>query len=143
MAIWKRKRKGERGFTLIELVVVLAILGILIALAVPRYLGARKSALVAEGDNALQEMKTLSWAYYQQYSTFTGLDTGFPGVIGFQPPGTACWTFTIPSATGTAVGLRATGNSTGRTACAILTGAEQINVTLDNTGASTRATSGL
>jgi prepilin-type N-terminal cleavage/methylation domain-containing protein len=141
--IWKKKRKSDRGFTLIELVVVLAILGILIALAVPRYLGARKSALVAEGDNALQEMKTLSWAYYQQYSTFSGLDTGFPGVIGFQPPGTACWTFTIPSASGTIVGLRATGNTTGRTACNILSGSEQINVTLDNTGASTRATSGL
>jgi type IV pilus assembly protein PilE len=142
-AIWKKKRRSERGFTLIELVVVLAILGILIALAVPRYLGARKSALVAEADNALQEIKTLSWAYYQQYSTFVNLDTGFPGVIGFQPPGTACWTFTIPTATGTGVTMRATGNTAGRVQCAILTGAEQVNVTLDNTGASTRATSGL
>ena len=142
-AIWKRKRRSERGFTLIELVVVLAILGILIALAVPRYLGARKSALVAEGDNALQEIKTLSWAYYQQYSTFATLDTGFPGVIGFQPPGTSCWTFSVPSASGTLVTMRATGNTTGRVQCAILTGAEQVNVTLDNTGASTRATSGL
>jgi prepilin-type N-terminal cleavage/methylation domain-containing protein len=141
--IWNKKRNRQRGFTLIELVVVLAILGILIALAVPRYLGARKSALVAEGDNALQEMKTLSWAYYQQYSTFSGLDTGFPGVIGFQAPGTACWTFSIPSATAALVTLRATGNQTGRTQCGILSGAEQINVTLDNTGASTRATSGL
>jgi len=142
-AIWKKKRKSERGFTLIELVVVLAILGILIALAVPRYLGARKSALVAEGDNALQEIKTLSWAYYQQYSTFATLDTGFPGVIGFQPPGTSCWTFTIPSATGTLVTMRATGNTTGRTQCGILSGSEQVNVTLDSTGASTRATTGL
>jgi hypothetical protein len=39
--------------------------------------------------------------------------------------------------------MRATGNTTGRVQCAILTGAEQVNVTLDNTGASTRATSGL
>jgi len=60
----------EHGFTLIELVVVLAILGILIALAVPRYLGARKKAYKAEADNVLQESKTLEWAYYQQYNSF-------------------------------------------------------------------------
>jgi len=142
-ASWKLKRKSNLGFTLIELIVVIAVLGILIALAMPRYLGSRKSALVAEGDNALQEMKTMSWAYYQQYNTFIGLDTGFPGVIGFQPAGTICWTFSIPSATATSVTLRATGNGTGRTQYTILLGSEQINVTLDNTGAAMRATSGL
>ena len=63
-------RHKEHGFTLIELVVVLAILGILIALAVPRYLGARKKAYKAEADNILQESKTLEWAYYQQYNSF-------------------------------------------------------------------------
>jgi type IV pilus assembly protein PilE len=141
--IWRRKRKGAGGFTLIELVVVLAILGILIALAVPRYLGARKSALVAEGDNALQEIKTLAWAYYQQYATFAGLSAGFPSVIGFQSPGTSCWSFSIPGSTSTLVTLRATANPTGRTACSVLSGSEQINVTLDYTGASTRTTSGL
>jgi len=61
MFAWMNKtvRSTKAGFTLIELVVVLAIIGILLALAVPRYLGARKKAYGAEANNILAEVKTL------------------------------------------------------------------------------------
>jgi prepilin-type N-terminal cleavage/methylation domain-containing protein len=95
---WFRKtlNRREHGFTLIELVVVLAILGILIALAVPRYLGARKKAYKAEADNVLQEAKTLEWAYYQQYNLFDTTGTS----IGLVTPGNMHWA--SPTITGTA-----------------------------------------
>jgi type II secretory pathway pseudopilin PulG len=72
---------------------VLAILGILLALAVPRYLGARKRAYKAEVDNLLQEMKTLSWAYYQEYNTMP-TDVS---LIGFQMPTGSAWNTPVDS----------------------------------------------
>jgi type II secretory pathway pseudopilin PulG len=122
---------------------VLAILGILIALAVPRYLGARKNALIAEGDNMLQEVKTLSWAYYQQYSTFASISLGN---IGFQPPPNSCWNIAVSGAA-TLLTATATGTPNGldgsRPQCNVLSGSEVITLTLDSLGQSSRGVAGL
>lgn len=42
----KQNKKGEEGFTLIELIVVIAILGFLLAIAIPRYNTAREKAAI-------------------------------------------------------------------------------------------------
>ena len=104
----KRRITAEGGFTLIELVVVLVILAILLALAVPRYLGARKRAYKAEIDNILQELKTLSWAYYQEFDTFAPISA--VTVIGFTMPLGSHWNVPTPSTpVATAISWTATG----------------------------------
>lgn len=44
MIKWLSKKRNRKGFTLVELVVVIAILGILSAIAIPRFSGMRENA---------------------------------------------------------------------------------------------------
>lgn len=127
----QKRRTAEGGFTLIELVVVLAILGLLLALAVPRYLGARKRAYKAEIDNILQEAKTLSWAYYQERDSFSGITTAAD--IGLIMPGGAAWILPVPSLTG---GTQITWTSSGVSGGAPVEPADACSVILRADGSS-------
>ena len=130
MFAWFRKtlKRQERGFTLIELVVVLAILGILIALAVPRYLAARKKAYKAEADNILQEAKTLEWAYYQQWNSFDTTATG--ASIGLVMPGGSHWAAPSIGGSSTLVTILMSGTVTP------LANADSVFITLSSDGSS-------
>lgn len=136
-------RACKPGFTLIELVVVLAILGILVGLATPRYLTSRRSALVAEANNVLQELKTTAWGYYQQYNTWAGLPTGpLAGTnpLGIEPPGGGCWDYSIEAAGPSSVAFRATGNPS-PVRCGVLSSGATIDLVLNNDGSATRTQS--
>jgi len=83
----KRLKQEESGFTLIELLIVLVIIGILLAIAVPSYLGfkdrANQKAAAANVRSAIPSAE----AYYSDNGNYTGMDilTGAaPNLLGLK-----------------------------------------------------------
>ncbi|RJG48660.1 type IV pilin protein [Motilimonas pumila] len=64
--------KKHTGFTLIEVMIVVAIMGILAAIAFPSYQQFMLTSKRVEGAKALVEIANLQEQYYLDYNRFTG-----------------------------------------------------------------------
>ena len=62
--------RRSRGFTLIELMIVVAIIGILAAIAIPAYQTYTIRAQVSEALSLSDGYKTVLWDYYSQHGAF-------------------------------------------------------------------------
>jgi prepilin-type N-terminal cleavage/methylation domain-containing protein len=92
---------NDRGFTLIELMVVVIIVGVLAAVAIPLYTGYIKNARTSEGVARVGAIMTAAKAYHQQNSAWPASD----GAAGFYADFTATEHFTY---TMTAAGFTVT-----------------------------------
>lgn len=66
----KVKCKKTVGFTLLEILVVIAIIALLIAIALPNYISARARARDSKRIQELQQVKTALRLYFNDYGTY-------------------------------------------------------------------------
>ena len=84
----------QKGFTLIELMIVVVIIGILAALAIPRFMSATVKAKESEAKTILKQIYTLESTYRQEAGQYTAV----LGDIGFDVPTNSKFVYAIDAA---------------------------------------------
>ena len=81
----KKLHTRRGGFTLIELMIVVAIIGILAAIAIPNFLRFQLKAKSSEGKTNLAAIRTAEESYFAEYGNYISALPSPPG--GGSEPG--------------------------------------------------------
>jgi type IV pilus assembly protein PilA len=117
----------QKGFTLIELMIVIAIIGILAAIAIPAYQNYLIRSQVTEGLSLADGWKTAVSEFYAQYGTFpNSVSAG-----GLAPVGAGC-----------GGSIAAPANSVGKYATVTVGGCGQIQITYNGVATNAKLLNG-
>lgn len=70
-----------KGFSLVELIIVIAIIGVLTAIAIPGYVGYQKKATKTEAYTNLEALRLLQEQYHAEYGEYAPRDAGSNGTL--------------------------------------------------------------
>ncbi|MCK4590884.1 MAG: prepilin-type N-terminal cleavage/methylation domain-containing protein, partial [Candidatus Latescibacteria bacterium] len=66
--------RDQKGFTLVELMIVVVIVGILAAVAIPMYRGSVEKARASEAEAALGTIRSSERVYHAEHGVYYGAD---------------------------------------------------------------------
>jgi len=98
-------RKKDKGFTLIELMIVVAIIGILAAIAIPNFLRYQAKTKQSEAKTNLGAIFTSQVTYFGEQDTYANVSN-----IGWAPEGTTRYAYTMTTADTDSFTAEAEGN---------------------------------
>jgi general secretion pathway protein G len=77
----KSRRRGQAGFTLMELMIVIVILGMLAAIVAPRMIGATDDAKVASAKTQINAFKMALNMYKLEFGTYPTTGEGLQALV--------------------------------------------------------------
>jgi type IV pilus assembly protein PilA len=111
-----RRIRNRKGFTLVELMIVVAIIGILAAIAIPNFLNFRLKAKTSEAKSNLGALRTTEVAYFAEWNWYVGNQAPVPvadrtgnamkviwgnapmyrfSILGFAPEGNVFFSYSL------------------------------------------------